>query len=121
MWNRALLSVNVSNLSETVFDQRPNSMSAGEATRAVKNVVTKMGGRFSGSRNLCCISGFSPCTSMKELHNSPRAQIAAMMIHLSTMIVIIFSVMIDPDRSAAKISLDRQNETSSNVEYSTSR
>jgi hypothetical protein len=56
------LSVKDSNFSETDLDQNVNRKSAGDATNNVKNVVTTTGGLFSGSRNLCCISGFSPLT-----------------------------------------------------------
>ena len=52
-----LLKLKASSLSETVFDQKANSRSAGDAATKVKNVVTTIGGLTSGSRNLCCISG----------------------------------------------------------------
>lgn len=69
--------MNVSNFSETVLDQRTNSRSPGVATNIVKNVVTNMGGLFSGSRNLCCISGFSPSVETNKLLNIPMVTITA--------------------------------------------
>ena len=66
-----LRRVNFSKFSETVLDHNANRMIDGEATKMVKNVVTNIGGLFSGSRNLCCISGLSPLTALNKLPSIP--------------------------------------------------
>jgi len=71
------LKVNASNFSETVLDQNINSNKPGEAASNVKNVVTKNGGLFSGSLNLCCISGLSPFVERNKLNNIPVVSIAS--------------------------------------------
>lgn len=73
------LRVNVSNFSETVLDQNANRSNAGEAANRVKNVVTNNGGLFSGSRNLCCISGLSPSVMINKLTKIPTVSNAVSM------------------------------------------
>lgn len=86
LWNAILQNVSVSNFSETCLDQSVNSISIGEATKTVKNVVTNIGGLFSGSRNLCCISGFSPSTPIDRLPNIPNVVNIAIATNFLSMI-----------------------------------
>lgn len=60
MWNSVLPIVSLSKLNETDLGQIANSRVIGDATKAMKNVVTIADGLSSGSLNLCLISGFSP-------------------------------------------------------------
>lgn len=63
------LVVILSSLIDIDLSHNLDSSIPGDATNKVKNVVTMADGLWSGSLNLCLISGFNPCETKVKVDN----------------------------------------------------